>query len=111
VFRVSDSITDDLDHSIFTALLDGHDLTTDDKLCLALAWNRVDLAKTEIFESGQELTQSALENALMEALMNDRVDFARLLLEQGVSMQTFLTIDRLEDLYNTVIKNKSLIQH
>lgn len=34
--------------------------------------------------------------------MNDRVDFVRLLLENGVSMKKFLTISRLEDLYNTV---------
>ncbi|VDM93110.1 unnamed protein product [Onchocerca ochengi] len=37
----------------------------------------------------------------MEALINDRVDFVRLLLENGVSMGNFLTIGRLEELYNT----------
>lgn len=39
---------------------------------------------------------------MMDALINDRVDFVKLLLENGVSMHTFLTIQRLEDLYNTV---------
>lgn len=39
---------------------------------------------------------------MMEALINDRVDFVRLLLENGVNMQRFLTIGRLEELYNTV---------
>lgn len=39
---------------------------------------------------------------MMDALINDRVDFVRLLLENGVSMRTFLTIPRLEELYNTV---------
>ena len=39
---------------------------------------------------------------MMEALIHDRVDFVRLLLENGVSMQRFLTIGRLEELYNTV---------
>lgn len=38
----------------------------------------------------------------MDALINDRVDFVKLLLENGVSMHTFLTIPRLEELYNTV---------
>lgn len=38
----------------------------------------------------------------MEALIHNRVDFVRLLLENGVSMHDFLTIARLEDLYNTV---------
>lgn len=39
---------------------------------------------------------------MMEALINDRVDFVRLLLENGVSMNKFLTVSRLEELYNTV---------
>jgi hypothetical protein len=39
---------------------------------------------------------------MMDALINDRVDFVKLLLENGVSMSTFLTIPRLEELYNTV---------
>lgn len=42
---------------------------------------------------------------MMEALINDRVDFVRLLLENGVSMGNFLTIGRLEELYNTVSEN------
>lgn len=33
----------------------------------------------------------------------DRVDFVKLLIENGVSMHRFLTINRLEELYNTVI--------
>jgi hypothetical protein len=50
----------------------------------------------------QEWPPNALNNAMMEALVYDRVDFVRLLLENGVSMQKFLTIERLEELYNTV---------
>uniref|UniRef100_A0A8R1IB62 TRPM-like domain-containing protein n=1 Tax=Caenorhabditis japonica TaxID=281687 RepID=A0A8R1IB62_CAEJA len=38
---------------------------------------------------------------MMEALIHDRVDFVRLLLEQGINMQKFLTISRLDELYNT----------
>lgn len=38
----------------------------------------------------------------MDALVNDRVDFVKLLLENGVSMQKWLTIPRLEELYNIV---------
>jgi hypothetical protein len=43
-----------------------------------------------------------LENAFMSALIEDRVEFVRLLLEKGINMQTFLTIERLEELYNNV---------
>ena len=44
----------------------------------------------------------ALEHAMFEALDNDRVDFVRLLLEQGVNMNKFLKVSRLEALYNSV---------
>lgn len=38
----------------------------------------------------------------MQALEHDRLDFVKLLLENGVSMRKFLTIPRLEELYNSV---------
>lgn len=38
----------------------------------------------------------------MDALVMDRVEFVKLLIENGVSMHRFLTITRLEELYNTV---------
>lgn len=38
----------------------------------------------------------------MQALQHDRIDFVKLLLENGVSMRKFLSIPRLEELYNTV---------
>ena len=38
---------------------------------------------------------------MFEALDNDRVDFVRLLLEQGVNMNKFLNVSRLEALYNS----------
>ena len=37
---------------------------------------------------------------MMDALVNDRVDFVKLLIENGVSMHKWLTISRLEELYN-----------
>lgn len=43
----------------------------------------------------------ALDEAMMQALEHDRIDFVKLLLENGVSMRKFLTIPRLEELYNT----------
>lgn len=46
---------------------------------------------------------------MMDALVLDRVDFVKLLLENGVNIHHFLTIPRLEELYNTVghrIQNK-----
>ena len=37
---------------------------------------------------------------MMDALVYDRVDFVELLLQNGVSMQKWLTIARLEELFN-----------
>lgn len=39
---------------------------------------------------------------MMDALLLNRVDFVKLLLENGVSLKKFLTIGRLEKLYNAV---------
>ncbi|KAF4081348.1 hypothetical protein AMELA_G00160320 [Ameiurus melas] len=44
---------------------------------------------------------SSLEQAMMDALVLDRVDFVKLLIENGVNIHHFLTIPRLEELYNT----------
>ena len=70
-------------------------------MSLALAWNRVDIARSEIFVYGQEWPEGALEEAMMDALVKNRVDFVKLLLETGVQMTKFLTIPRLEELYNS----------
>jgi len=48
------------------------------------------------------LCVGALEESMMQALEHDRIDFVKLLLENGVSMKKFLSISRLEELYNTV---------
>ncbi|EJD74757.1 CBR-GON-2 protein [Loa loa] len=101
VFRLGEDQKQDVDHAILTALLKEQNLSAPDQLALALAWNRVDIARSDIFVLGQDWPKAALHNAMMEALINDRVDFVRLLLENGVSMGNFLTIGRLEELYNT----------
>ena len=50
----------------------------------------------------------ALEDAMMDALVNNRVEFVKLLLENGVSMSRFLTTTRLEELYKAVNNNWSI---
>ncbi|XP_008275071.1 transient receptor potential cation channel subfamily M member 1-like [Stegastes partitus] len=150
----------DIEMAILTALLKGTNASAADQLSLALAWNRVDIARNHIFVYGhnlppagaiantttsaaatQEKTKSpasaprnktrakkgkgkgkakpeppeetdprklelirwvnSLEQAMMDALVLDRVDFVKLLLENGVNIHHFLTIPRLEELYNT----------
>ncbi|KAK7814751.1 hypothetical protein U0070_018075 [Myodes glareolus] len=70
-------------------------------LILTLAWDRVDIAKNHVFVYGQQWLVGSLEQAMLDALVMDRVSFVKLLIENGVSMHKFLTIPRLEELYNT----------
>nr|XP_019801418.2 transient receptor potential cation channel subfamily M member 1 isoform X1 [Tursiops truncatus] len=159
VFRMGSEGQQDIEMAILTALLKGTNASARDQLSLALAWNRVDIARSQIFVFGprwpplgslapptdskamekekkpptgttkggrgkgkgkkkgkvkeevEEETDprklellnwvNALEQAMLDALVLDRVDFVKLLIENGVNMQHFLTIPRLEELYNT----------
>ncbi|XP_060035256.1 transient receptor potential cation channel subfamily M member 1 [Erinaceus europaeus] len=159
VFRMGSEGQQDMEMAILTALLKGTNASAPDQLSLALAWNRVDIARNQIFifgphwpplgslappidskatekekkpptattkagrgkgkgkkkgkvkEEVEEETDprkiellnwvNALEQAMLDALVLDRVDFVKLLIENGVNMQHFLTIPRLEELYNT----------
>nr|XP_006629107.1 PREDICTED: transient receptor potential cation channel subfamily M member 1 [Lepisosteus oculatus] len=160
VFRMGSEGQQDIEMAILTALLKGTNASAPDQLSLALAWNRVDIARSQIFvyghhwppltslgaadASSQDRDKSpavstrttrskgrakgkrragkgkdepeeetdprklellnwvnALEQAMMDALVLDRVDFVKLLIENGVNMHHFLTIPRLEELYNT----------
>ncbi|XP_035991641.1 transient receptor potential cation channel subfamily M member 1 isoform X2 [Fundulus heteroclitus] len=156
VFRMGSEGQQDIEMSILTALLKGTNASASDQLSLALAWNRVDIARSQIFVYGlhwppvsaltadrpkspaaQRQTAAAgkgkargkkgkggkskpeppeetdprklellswvnsLEQAMMDALVLDRVDFVKLLIENGVNIHHFLTIPRLEELYNT----------
>lgn len=102
VFRISQERPQELDQTILTALFKSKQLSPAEQLSLSLIWNRVDIARCEIFVYGQNWPSGALEQAMMQALQHDRIDFVKLLLENGVSMRKFLSIPRLEELYNTV---------
>ncbi|XP_057664763.1 transient receptor potential cation channel trpm isoform X35 [Diorhabda carinulata] len=104
VFRIADKYDQkpqELDQIILTALFKSQHLSPTEQLSLALTWNRADIARSEIFVYGQEWPAGALEDAMIKALEHDRCDFVKLLLENGVSMRKFLTIPRLENLYNS----------
>ncbi|KAG9267203.1 transient receptor potential cation channel subfamily M member 1-like [Astyanax mexicanus] len=156
VFRMGSEGQQDIEMAILTALLKGTNASAPDQLSLALAWNRVDIARSQIFVHGQHWPSAgslpaasipqdrpksptrgskskaarakkgrrgkpkpeppeetdprklellnwvnSLEQAMMDALVLDRVDFVKLLIENGVNIHHFLTIPRLEELYNT----------
>ncbi|XP_063995488.1 transient receptor potential cation channel trpm isoform X2 [Diachasmimorpha longicaudata] len=101
VFRITQDRPQELDQTILTALFKSQQLSPAEQLSLSLIWNRVDIARSEIFVYGQKWPPGALEQSMMQALQHDRIDFVKLLLENGVSMRKFLSIPRLEELYNT----------
>uniref|UniRef100_A0AAY4EK94 non-specific serine/threonine protein kinase n=1 Tax=Denticeps clupeoides TaxID=299321 RepID=A0AAY4EK94_9TELE len=101
VFHIGSEDNQDIDVAILRALLKGTNASAFDQLVLTLAWDRVDIAKNHVFVYGQQLMVGSLEQAMLDALVMDRVDFVKLLIENGVSMHRFLTISRLEELYNT----------
>ncbi|NXK38184.1 TRPM6 protein, partial [Piprites chloris] len=101
IFDAESEDEQDIDLAILTALLKGTNMSTSDQLDLALAWNQLDIAKKHILIYGQHWKVGALEQAMLDALVMDRVDFVKLLIEHGVNVHHFLTISRLEELYNT----------
>lgn len=57
VFRIQDrpeGRVHELDQTILTALFKSQHLSPPEQLSLALTWNRVDIARSEIFVYGQE---------------------------------------------------------
>lgn len=81
-----------------------------DELRLAVAWNRVDIAQSELFRGDIQWRSFHLEASLMDALLNDRPEFVRLLISHGLSLGHFLTPVRLAQLYSAVSPN-SLIRN
>uniref|UniRef100_A0A2K6N892 Transient receptor potential cation channel subfamily M member 4 n=1 Tax=Rhinopithecus roxellana TaxID=61622 RepID=A0A2K6N892_RHIRO len=81
-----------------------------DELRLAVAWNRVDIAQSELFRGDIQWRSFHLEASLMDALLNDRPEFVRLLISHGLSLGRFLTPMRLAQLYGAAPPN-SLIRN
>uniref|UniRef100_A0ABM5FSE4 non-specific serine/threonine protein kinase n=1 Tax=Pogona vitticeps TaxID=103695 RepID=A0ABM5FSE4_9SAUR len=100
IFDAESDEHQDIDQAILTALLKGTSMAPPDQLNLALAWNRLDIAKKHILVYGQHWKVGSLEQAMADALVMDRVEFVKLLIEHGVNLHRFLTISRLEELYN-----------
>ncbi|XP_061671141.1 transient receptor potential cation channel subfamily M member 5 isoform X4 [Syngnathoides biaculeatus] len=81
-----------------------------DELKLAVAWNRVDIAKSDIFSGDVQWKACDLEEVMMDALINDKPDFVRLFVDNGVNLGEFLTYGRLQELYSSV-SEKSLLHN
>uniref|UniRef100_A0A915EL64 TRPM-like domain-containing protein n=1 Tax=Ditylenchus dipsaci TaxID=166011 RepID=A0A915EL64_9BILA len=84
VFRLNEDSYNDVDHVILRALLKGQNLSPADQLLLALAWDRVDIARAEIFQDGQDWPMQSLHSAMLDALLLNRVDFVKYYLRMGI---------------------------
>ncbi|KAK0137547.1 Transient receptor potential cation channel subfamily M member 6 [Merluccius polli] len=89
------------DSAILTSILKGTNASPAEQLSMALAWDRADIAKEQILVYGQHCQRDSLYQAMLDALVMDRVAFVQLLIDHGMTMSSFLTVERLEELYNT----------
>ncbi|XP_067431535.1 transient receptor potential cation channel subfamily M member 4-like isoform X2 [Thunnus thynnus] len=73
-----------------------------EELKLAVTWNRVDIAKSELFNGDIQWRYEDLEDSMTDALINDKPQFVRLFIENGLNILDYLTYSRLESLYRSV---------
>uniref|UniRef100_A0A8C3NF97 Transient receptor potential cation channel subfamily M member 2 n=1 Tax=Geospiza parvula TaxID=87175 RepID=A0A8C3NF97_GEOPR len=74
----------------------------DHQLKLAVAWNRVDIARSEIFTDDHDWKPSDLHPVMAAALISNKPEFVKLFLEQGVRLKDFVTWDTLVYLYDNL---------
>ncbi|XP_077390713.1 transient receptor potential cation channel subfamily M member 4a [Festucalex cinctus] len=73
-----------------------------EELKLAVAWNRVDIARAELFTGNIQWTYEDLDDSMTDALINDKPQFVRLFCENGLNILDYLTYERLESLYRSL---------
>ncbi|XP_013369803.1 PREDICTED: transient receptor potential cation channel subfamily M member 5 isoform X2 [Chinchilla lanigera] len=114
VYDFEQEASEDLDTVILKALVKAcksHSQEAQDyldELKLAVAWDHVDIAKSEIFSGDVEWKSCDLEEVMMDALVSNKPEFVRLFVDNGADMADFLTYGRLQQLYRTVAP-KSLL--
>ncbi|XP_078514877.1 transient receptor potential cation channel subfamily M member 2-like isoform X2 [Lissotriton helveticus] len=72
------------------------------QLKLAVVWNRLDIAKSGIFNSEWSWKPEDLYPALTLALTENKPQFVQLFLDQGVCLQDYVTEKTLLQLYNEI---------
>uniref|UniRef100_A0A6I8QAZ9 Uncharacterized protein n=1 Tax=Xenopus tropicalis TaxID=8364 RepID=A0A6I8QAZ9_XENTR len=81
-----------------------------DELKLAVAWNREDIAKTELFHGEILWKATDLDDTMTDALINNKPKFVKLFVDNGLNIVDYLTYGRLEELYSSVLDNTLLYQ-
>ncbi|XP_063077615.1 transient receptor potential cation channel subfamily M member 4-like [Engraulis encrasicolus] len=72
-----------------------------EELKLAVTWNRVDIARSELFNGDIQWKCDDMEDSMTDALVNDKPEFVRLFTENGLNILDYLTNGRLESLYRS----------
>ncbi|KAJ7992802.1 hypothetical protein DPEC_G00282470 [Dallia pectoralis] len=100
VFHISDDDHGDVDVAILQALLKANRNRVceereswERQLELAVAWNRVDIAQSDIFTEESQWKSSDLHQSMISALLGNKHQFVRLFLENGVCLKQFLRED------------------
>ncbi|XP_024852512.1 transient receptor potential cation channel subfamily M member 2 isoform X3 [Bos taurus] len=109
VFREGKDGQQDVDVAILQALLKasrsldhfGHE-NWDHQLNLAVAWNRVDIAQSEIFTDERQWKPSELYPMMVAALITNKPEFVKLFLENGVQLKEFISQATLFYLYQNL---------
>ncbi|XP_017907435.1 PREDICTED: transient receptor potential cation channel subfamily M member 2 [Capra hircus] len=109
VFREGKDGQQDVDVAILQALLKasrsldhfGHE-NWDHQLKLAVAWNRVDIAQSEIFTDERQWKPSELYPMMVAALITNKPEFVKLFLENGVQLKEFISQATLFYLYQNL---------
>ncbi|XP_072021882.1 transient receptor potential cation channel subfamily M member-like 2 [Amphiura filiformis] len=95
-----------MDVAVLNALMRGNHRKQQDFLRLAQAWNRIDVARTDLLDASSkdfdEMKEDEVHDLLRDALVHNRVDFIKLYLESGVNLKAYLTHAELTYLYNQV---------
>uniref|UniRef100_A0A8P4G2N0 Transient receptor potential cation channel subfamily M member 4 n=1 Tax=Dicentrarchus labrax TaxID=13489 RepID=A0A8P4G2N0_DICLA len=108
VFHGEQEGSDDFDTVLLNALVRASKRVSSEaseyteELKLAVAWNRVDIAKTELFNGDIQWKYEDLEDSMTDALINDKPQFVRLFCENGLNILDYLTYRRLESLYHSL---------
>ncbi|XP_078514884.1 transient receptor potential cation channel subfamily M member 2-like [Lissotriton helveticus] len=117
VFRENKDGAQDVDVAILQALLkasqsldhEGNE-NWDYQLKLAVSWNRLDIAKSDIFNSERNWKPEDLYPVLTVALIENKPNFVQLFLDHGVSLRDYVTWENLTFLYNNMESSTPFFQ-
>ena len=71
---------------------------------LTLKWDKVAIAKTDIFNGKENFSKDEYLKLMTQALVYDRPDFVKLLIDNNINLENISKID----LYNHFVENKNI---